>query len=1063
MLIDDYFEYQIKFEKKYGKKTIVLMQVGSFFEFYGVNNEHEKIGDPQIITELLNIQLTRRNKQILENSRSNCLMAGFPTHALKRFINILLSNSFTVVLIEQVTEPPNPKREITQIFSPGTYIEEINKSDPNYMASIYIVEEKFYKNGNTIFSFGISSIDLSTGENYVYEGNTIYYEKNAFLEEIYRFIESFNPKEIIINIEIDQCKSIKLEDIRHKLNNNDRIIHYEFSIEPKFKNLNYQNTFLKKIFPKHGFYSPIEYIDMEKKQYVLIAYLILLQFSYEHNEKVIEKIKIPVQWEYNEHLILYNNAIYQLNLISSEHKNKSLFDIIQKTSTSMGKRLLKFRIMNPITDIKELNKRYNYIEEFMTLENKDLDNIEKTLNEIIDIERMHRKLCLQILHPYEFLNLSYSYDNIEHLINIIKNKFDINQYNMTDKVITQFIQFREEYMKIFNLQEIGKYGLLNISNSFFNKNNYKDIDIIQDEIDKINKQFNDECTILSNLIEKNSDFVKVDSNERDGYFYVTTKKRSDILISKLSTEQKKKYEIKKYNGSNIKIVSNEINNLSNRLVELKDKIKVITKDEYLKTLQYFDEQYVGLFNSLSHFVATVDVIKCSVICAQRYRYSKPIICDKNNGKSYFDVCEIRHPIIEIINEDIDYVKNDLTLYHEQTNGILLYGVNGAGKSSLSKAVGCNIVLAQMGFYVPSERFEYYPYKKIFTRINGDDNIFKGMSSFAVEMDELRSILKYSDDRSIVLGDEICKGTEETSALAIVSSSIMHFCKNNVNFIMATHFHKLLNIQSISNIKNIKCMHLTISYDNKNGKIIYGRKLMDGAGSDLYGIEIASYIIDNDEFIDNAKTIRNDLLNKTSDILVNKRSNYNNKLYMDKCSLCDDNGSVYPLDTHHIKEQNTFDEHDIHKDKLSNLVVLCKKHHDEVHYGNLKIFGYKETINGKELDYIYDTNNDKENNIYNSNITYNISNSDNSNIINNNIIHELTDENTEISDITEETNKKNKSNGKKKYNQDQIKTIMDVVEKSKGQVETIKYIRAELKKIDIVIGRQTLTSIIKGTY
>jgi DNA mismatch repair protein MutS len=168
MLIDDYFEYQIKFEKKYGKKSIVLMQVGSFFEFYGVNNDQEKIGDPQIITELLNIQLTRRNKAILENSRSNCLMGGFPTHALKRFLPLLLNNNYTIILIEQTTEPPNPKREITQIFSPGTYIEEINKSDPNFIVSIYLTEHDCYKTGVPVFMVGLSAIDLSTGQNIIY-------------------------------------------------------------------------------------------------------------------------------------------------------------------------------------------------------------------------------------------------------------------------------------------------------------------------------------------------------------------------------------------------------------------------------------------------------------------------------------------------------------------------------------------------------------------------------------------------------------------------------------------------------------------------------------------------------------------------------------------------------------------------------------------------------------------------------------------------------------------------------------------------------------------------------
>jgi DNA mismatch repair protein MutS len=427
----------------------------------------------------------------------------------------------------------------------------------------------------------------------------------------------------------------------------------------------------------------------------------------------------------------------------------------------------------------------------------------------------------------------------------------------------------------------------------------------------------------------------------------------------------------------------------------------------------FDNEYMDMLNNITNFVALVDIIKCSVICAKRYRYNRPEIINENNGKSFFRAQEIRHPIIEIINEDVNYVKNDIELFHERVNGILLYGVNGAGKSSLSKAVGCNIVLAQMGFFVPSKRLEFYPYKKIFTRINGDDNIFKGMSSFAVEMDELRSILKYSDDRSIVLGDEICKGTEETSALSIVSASIMRFCDKNVNFIMATHFHKLCDLECIKQCKNIRYKHLTISYED--GNIIYGRKLVDGPGNNLYGIEIANYIIEDEEFIVNAKNVRNTILNLKDEIISDKKSNYNNKLYIDCCSICGDNGMTYPLDTHHIKEQNEFDKDDINKDKLNNLVILCKKHHDEVHYGNLKINGYKDSIDGRKLDYYYDT--------------------------------------------------KNKiSKCKKKYNQDDILIIKELANNANGQYDPIKFISIEYMKMKgINISKNTIDKILNNNY
>ena len=1022
MLIDDYFEYQINFEKKYGKtNTIVLMEVGSFWEFYGTNNQTEKIGDVQKITELLNIQLTRRNKAILENSRTNALMAGFPTASLKKFLNILLLNNYTIVLIGQITPPPNPKRAVTQILSPSTYIDEINHSDPNNIVSVFITENNCYKSGHVIYTYGLSSIDLSTGLNTVYEGNIIYYDKNAFFEEIYRFIESHNPKEIIINT--NEINKIKIDDIRMRLNSNNRIIHSNNltnnltnKIDKNIFNINYQNSFLQKIFPKTGLLTPIEFLNLEKLTNATISYILLLQFAYEHNEKIIEKIKIPQNWEYNEHLILYNNAIHQLNIVPI-NGNKSLFDIINKTSTNMGKRLLKYRIMNPITNINELNKRYDLIDSFIAFslpesnyEKNIINTIEKILNEIVDIERLHRKLSLQMLHPYEFLNLSYSYENIQKIINIISDNFDLKLFDLNEHDIDVFKTYINEYENLFDMKEIGKYGLLNIENSFFKKGNYSDIDKVQNEIDKINIFFENECKDLSNIIELNSDFVKLENNERDGYFFYTTKKRSDILLSKFTKEQKSKYEIKKYNGTNIKIVSVELTELSNKLILLTDEIKQLTKDEYFKTLDKFDNNYGKTLEQITKFIALIDVIKCSVICARKYKYYRPDISDRNNGKSYFDASAIRHPIIEVINEEFDYVNNDLALIHGECNGILLYGVNGSGKSSLSKAIGCNIILAQMGFFVPCNKFTYYPYKKIFTRINGDDNIFKGMSSFAVEMDELRSILKYSDNRSIILGDEICKGTEETSALAIVSASIIRFCKNDVNFIMATHFHKLYELESINQILNIKFMHLSISYDTDNDMIIYGRKLEDGPGSNLYGIEIANYIINDLEFITDAKKIRNSILDKEECILKDKTSNYNNKLYVNSCSICGDNGSTYPLDTHHIKEQNIFDNYDFNKDKLSNLVILCKKHHDEVHNGNLEINGYLDTVSGKKLSY---ERKDKE--------------------------------------------------SKKKYNENDIKIIKELASELKDHKQFSKIMILELKKKDINISPKILQKICNDEY
>jgi DNA mismatch repair protein MutS len=1055
MLIDEYFEYQLNFEKKYGTETLVLMQVGSFFEFYGVDNNQEKIGNLQFITELLNIQLTRRNKAILENSRSNCLMGGFPTHALKRFLPLLLNNNYTIILIEQTTEPPNPKREITQIFSPGTYIEEINKSDPNFIVSIYLTEHDCYKTGSSVFMVGLSAIDLSTGQNIIYQGSVNSYDKNALLEDIYRFIESNNPKEILFYS--NELSKVSTNEIRQTLNSMNRIVHLHFSdIEKKFFQLSYQNAFLGKIFPNHGLLSPIEFLDFERKYEALVSYLLLLQFSYEHNERIIEKIQKPTIWEYHDHLILYHNTIYQLNIISTDSykeannkcKYKCLYDIINKTSTSLGKRLLKYRIMNPITNTDILNNRYLKIENMIS--SGKIYEIENILNEIVDIERLHRKISLQMLHPYEFLNLSYSYDNILKLFEYFVSDIQLmSLYDIKQQTIDDFNLYIKYYKYVFDLMEMGKYGLLNITNSFLKKGIYLEIDSIQDEIEKINDFFNKECNYLSNIIEKDSDFVKVDNNDREGYFYYCTKKRADILMEKLNASDKKKYEIRKFNGSNIKIVSKEIMEKSDKIIANKDNIQKIVKDKYLEILLNIENKFRLVLDEISKFVAEFDFVKSGAKCAILYNYCKPEIINKYDNKSYFSSKKIRHPIIEVINQEKSYVENDVELLkkdiknekeqkeqkeEDYCSGILLYGVNGVGKSSLGKAIGTNIILAQMGYYTASSNFIFYPYHKIFTRINGDDNIFKGMSSFVVEMSELKSILKYADSQSIVIGDEVCKGTEETSALAIVSSSIVHFSKNNVNFILATHFHKLYDLSCIKNLKNIKLYHLSVNYDSKNDIIIYGRKLEHGSGSDLYGLEIANYIIKDDNFMAFAKNIRNEVLNLQTEIVSTQTSNYNKDLYVDKCMICGDNGLTYPLDTHHIVEQKIFEKNNntesFHKNKLANLVVLCKTHHDSVHHGNLTINGYKDTTNGLLLDY-----NDKNNKI------------------------QKDQEDQEQIDKQKET--KGKTN--KKYNNTQIEIIKNIANKLKEQKQSMIIIQNELKKQGMQISPKTIKNILNNSY
>ena len=961
MLIDDYLNHQLNYEKKYGKKTIVLMEVGSFFEFYGVSNDKEQIGDSKKVCELLNIQLTRRNKSILENSRKNALMAGFPSHSMKRFVNLLVQNNYTIVLIEQTTPPPNPQREITKIISPGTYIDEVPNSEANNIISVLINEEKCYKTGIQQYSIGLSGIDLTTGKNTIYELYSNKNDEQVIFEEVYRFIESFNPKEILIipyNIQ-----SLTRERILNYINLNNRKYHYITNINPLYSKISYQNEFLTRVFDDIHTITPIEYLNLEKMPNTTISYIQLLQFAYEHDNKIIEKINIPQLWEKKKHMILYNNSVYQLNIISFQQqekdittKYKSLYDVIKKTETPMGSRQLKYNLLNPIINEDDLNKYYNKIDYFK--KNNLVHKFQTNLKEINDIERLHRKMALTTLHPHEFYGLDISYNSIYTVLNDLLNMKHIiqenkkNIFDIKDDILDKFKSYIDEYKSIFIIEELSKNNLQNIYSSFFKEGYDKKIDDISKKIENSKNELEIKSNELSNMIEKNSDYVKVENTEKEGYYLQCTKKRCDILKKEYKKAIKKdfesEYQIKKFT-SYVKIRSSDINTLSNTIISNIERQKHIVKSLYLKVISDLYNKYYTIFNEINKIITDIDIIYSYTRCAIEYNYVRPIIKSDEKSNSYIDAKQLRHPLIERLTTDTTYIPNDIKL-GKDGDGILLYGVNGVGKSALSKAVGLNVVLAQMGMFVASKEFIFHPYENIFTRISGDDNIFKGQSSFVVEMNELRSILKYSNSKSLVLGDEVCKGTEDLSATALVASAIKQFSDKNVNFILATHLHKLYELEVIKNISNIKFMHLDIKYDNNLKEIIYGRKLKEGIGEAIYGIEIAKHILNNNDFIKTSMEIRGILQKKNKYIVEPSPCKYNNKLYIDSCSICNKNLNLTELDTHHIIYQEDFDENDTKdhykKNDINNLVVLCEEHHKAVHDNKLKIYGYSKTINGK---------------------------------------------------------------------------------------------------------------------
>jgi DNA mismatch repair protein MutS len=300
--------------------------------------------------------------------------------------------------------------------------------------------------------------------------------------------------------------------------------------------------------------------------------------------------------------------------------------------------------------------------------------------------------------------------------------------------------------------------------------------------------------------------------------------------------------------------------------------------------------------------------------------------------SYMKASEVRHPLIEHIQKNELYVTNDISLgSNTSKSGILLFGTNAVGKTSFIRAIGIIIIMAQTGLYVPCSSFEYSPYKAIFSRILGNDNLFKGLSTFAVEMSELRIILKMADQNSLVLGDELCSGTEIESALSLFCTGLIELHSKKSTFLFATHFHEITEYSEIQNLENLDIKHMAVHYDASKQCLIYDRKLSDGQGSRTYGLEVCKSLHMEDDFLEKAYQFRKKYFPESSGNLEHSNSRYNTKKIRGSCEKCH---KKLAEETHHLSPQKNADKNGFigtfHKNHPANLLSLCENCHLEIH-------------------------------------------------------------------------------------------------------------------------------------
>lgn len=990
-IIEEYITYHNKYYKKYGEEMIVLMQVGSFYEAYGTETEGPNVHK---ISELINIVCTRKDKKEKIINIKNPYMIGFPTISMDKYISLLVSNGYTIIMIDQISIPPNVQRKVTNIISPSTYIGTISTVETNYIISIYCEYEKQrndnIRNINTLLCIGMTAIDITTGKNIVYETYSTSIDNEIALDDTIRFITSIQPKEIIIIRKGDGkmtnemiCNYLQIDKKRIQI----------ITYNETYSKITYQNELLKNIYESEmNMISPIEYLELEKNNYIRISLIYCINFLLEHNEKLTNCLNIPEIFADNSRLILGNNAIYQLNVIEIEKYNyvinnkiHSLYDVVNNATTGMGKRYIKQMLLSPYVNDIEINKQYDRVEK--VIKEKRYIMVEKILLYICDIEKLKRKMNLNIIQPYEMADMITSYTQVKELITLL-TEIKLIDIIPEKKIIDKLEEFNKEMENIFDI-EILKINILNnIKTSFFKKGIYKEIDEIVGE-SIIGKNFIEKIVLyFEKIIEnKKTSGITIKSTKTEGVYIYMSIKKYQLIMTKL--ENIKKYEIIdnipinkdiliiKQLKSTIKMFINIINKnkplgldkndkpkgveslnltetkIDKEIISMEERISKIVHKYYIERIYNIYTKYNNMFTSIIRFITLIDYTNSSAKTATIYNYIRPTIIKKEEG--YINVENIRHPVVERI-IDYEYIPHNIEL-GDKMKGILLYGLNSAGKSVLMKAIGLTIILAQAGMYVPATKCVLSPYNSLYTRITGDDNIFRGLSSFSLEMVELNTILKRANKKTLIIGDEVCRGTEHISGNAIVASTIVRLSSLESTFIFATHLHELISLKCIKELNKVKAYHLSTEYDEQKDILIYDRKLKEGSGDNIYGINVAKHIIQDKEFIKSTLNIKNELTNSYKTIISDKTSRYNSKLYVYKCEICgrkDLNGEFSPLETHHINYQKncingfSINKPHIQKNSMANLIVICQTCHDKIHNNEIAVDGYVMTSSGKKI-------------------------------------------------------------------------------------------------------------------
>lgn len=789
------WQQYFKIKNEY-KDCILLYRLGDFYEMF---NEDAEIG-----SKILGITLTKRSA----GNDATAPMCGVPFHSVSGYVKKLIDAGYSVAMCEQVSDPKEKgmvEREVLRVVTPGTVLEDsiLTDAQPNYLA--YICSEK-----NT---FGISWIDISTGQFNVYS-----YSGDNYLSRIQDILAMIQPKEILAN-----------EDIfKHR----DEIPYFEmFSIKPKmfssgYNSLNSATEYLKEYFKV----SNLDVFNLSVKNQIMATSQIL-SYAVQTQKQLLGNIrKVQVLNEGNC-MVLDINTRRNLELTQNVRDGKkegTLLSVLDYTSTPMGSRKLKNAIEQPSQNSTEINSRIDAIEEM--LEHKtEAVQLQSLLADIKDVERIISRIMLGIVVPKELISLSEAIKLTSQFKRILFNMKSLALKELDSQIdfLDDLSQQLERALDKERISENEKFFINEAYSAEYSE--YKNIAKNADKWILEIQNRERERTGIKNL--------KVARNNVFGFYIEVTKS----FLSQVPDDYIRRQTLvgsERYTIAEMMDIEEKVNSAESRLEEIQknilNEIQERIKEDYSKIKNYIDA------------LGKLDFILSLSRAALVNNYAKPKISEEIKD---INIVSGRHPVVERILTKTGYVANDTHL-SENDRTQIISGPNMAGKSTYMRQVALIVLMAHVGSYVPAKSAEIPIVDRIFTRIGSSDDLFTGQSTFMVEMNEIAMILNCATPKSLLIIDEIGRGTSTLDGLSIAWAIITYINEHiRAKTLFSTHFHELIELNDIDGIKNY---HILIN--ERNNKITFLYKIVPGGAQRSYGIEVAEIAGVNKTVIKNARQI-----------------------------------------------------------------------------------------------------------------------------------------------------------------------------------------------------------------